>query len=90
MHLGLAIGLIAGALVVGLVFGVLIRKISAERKLGSATEQARKILEDAIKGAESTKKESIIAVFTLSQSKASPDISSMSTPARAWMSTRCA
>lgn len=61
MHLGLAIGLIAGALVVGLVFGVLIRKISAERKLGSATEQARKILEDAIKGAESTKKESIIA-----------------------------
>ena len=61
MHLGLAIGLIAGALVVGLGFGVLIRKISAERKLGSATEQARKILEDAIKGAESTKKESIIA-----------------------------
>ena len=61
MHLGLAIGLIAGALVVGLGFGVFIRKISAERKLGSATEQARKILEDAIKGAESTKKESIIA-----------------------------
>ena len=61
MHLGLAIGLIAAALVLGLGFGVVIRKVTAERKLGSATEQARKILEDAIKGAESTKKESIIA-----------------------------
>jgi hypothetical protein len=56
MPLGLAIGLIAGALVVGALVGFIIRKISAESKLGSAEEQARKILEDAIKNAENAKK----------------------------------
>lgn len=50
-----------GALLVGCVLGFIIRKTSAERKLGSAEEQARKILEDAIKNAESAKKESIIS-----------------------------
>ena len=57
----LAIALIAVALVVGLAVGFIIRKILAEKKLGSAEDQARKILEDAIKSAESAKKESIIA-----------------------------
>ena len=61
MPLGLAIGLIAGALVIGALVGFIIRKISAESKLGSAEEQARKILEDAIKNAENVKKESIIS-----------------------------
>ena len=61
MPLGLAIGLIAGALVIGALVGFIIRKISAESKLGSAEEQARKILEDAIKNAENAKKESIIS-----------------------------
>ncbi len=61
MDLGLAIGLIAGALVVGLAVGFMIRKISAEGKIGSAEDQARKILEDAIKNAENAKKESIIS-----------------------------
>ena len=61
VELWLAIVLAAAALLVGLLIGIIVRKVSAERKLGSATEQARKILEDAIKGAESTKKESIIA-----------------------------
>ena len=55
-----AIGAVAGALV-GIVLGVLIRKMSAEKKVGSAEEQARKILEDAIKDAESKKKEAIIS-----------------------------
>ena len=59
--LGLSIGLIAGALVIGALIGFIIRKISSERKLGSAEEQARKILEDAIKNAENAKKESIIS-----------------------------
>ena len=36
-------------------------KVLAEKKLGSAEEQARKILEDAIRNAESAKKESILA-----------------------------
>ncbi len=57
----LAIGLIAAALLVGVLVGFIVRKVFAEKKLGSAEEQARKILEDAIKNAESAKKESIIA-----------------------------
>ena len=61
MALGLAIGLISAALVLGLLVGFIFRKVLAEKKLGSAEEQARKILEDAIKNAESVKKESIIA-----------------------------
>ena len=61
MELWLAIILIAAALVVGLAIGFIMRKVIAEKKLGSAEEQARRILEDAIKGAESAKKESIIS-----------------------------
>ena len=57
---GIAIGAAAGALL-GIVVGIFIRKISSEKKLGSAKEQARHILEDAIKNAESAKKESIIS-----------------------------
>ena len=58
--IGIAIGAPAGA-IVGIVAGILIRKASAEKKLGSAEQQARHILEDAIKNAESAKKESIIS-----------------------------
>ena len=61
INLFLAIGLIAAALVIGAVVGFILRKMAAEKKLGSAEEQARKILEDAIKNAESAKKESIIS-----------------------------
>ena len=61
MDLIVAIALIAAALVVGVLVGFIGRKVFAEKKLGSAEEQARKILEDAIKNAESAKKESIIA-----------------------------
>jgi len=61
IKIGLAIILIAAALILGAGVGFIVRKIVSERKLGSATEQARKILEDAIKNAESAKKESIIA-----------------------------
>ena len=51
---------VAVALVVGAVVGFVIRKVTAESKIGSAEEQARKILEDAIQNAESTKKASIL------------------------------
>ncbi len=57
----LAIVLIIVALIVGVAVGFIVRKVTSERKLGSAEEQARKILEDAIKNAESAKKESIIS-----------------------------
>ena len=61
ISLFLAIGLAAAALLIGLLIGIVIRKAVAEKKLGSAEDQAKKILEDAIKNAESVKKESIIA-----------------------------
>ena len=57
----LAIVLIVAALAIGLALGFILRKIGAEKKIGSAEEQAKKILEDAIKNAENAKKESIIA-----------------------------
>ena len=50
-----------GGAVVGAVVGFVIRKLSAEKKIGSAEEQAKHILEDAIKNAETTKKEAIFA-----------------------------
>ena len=54
--IGAAVGLVVGAAV-----GFIIRKSIAEKKIGSAELQARHILEDAIKNAESAKKESIIS-----------------------------
>ena len=57
----LAVILIIVALAVGLAIGFILRKISAEKKIGSAEEQAKKILEDAIKNAENAKKESILS-----------------------------
>ena len=56
----LAIGIAAG-LIVGIIAAVMIRKFVIEKKIESAKKQAREILEDAIKTAESTKKESVIA-----------------------------
>ena len=61
INLILALVLIIVALVVGVIIGFIIRKLGAEKKIGSAEEQARKILEDAIKNAENAKKESIIS-----------------------------
>ena len=61
IKLVLAIIIAACALAVGLVIGIIIRKLSAEKQLGSAREQAKNILEEAIKSAESAKKESIIS-----------------------------
>ena len=52
---------IGGGAVVGFVASILIRKFFVEKKIESAKKQAKDILEDAIKTAESTKKESIIA-----------------------------
>ena len=61
INLILAIIIPIVALIIGVVVGFIIRKMGAEKKIGSAEEQARKILEDAIKNAENAKKESIIA-----------------------------
>ena len=56
----LAVG-IAGGAVLGILVGFIARKVIAEKKLGSAEEQAKHILENAIKNAETTKKEAIFA-----------------------------
>ena len=56
----LAVGIAGGALV-GILVGFIARKVVAEKKLGSAEEQAKHILENAIKNAETTKKEAIFS-----------------------------
>ena len=61
INLILAIVLIVVALGVGLAIGFILRKVAAEKKIGSAEEQAKRILEEAIKNAENAKKESIIS-----------------------------
>ena len=38
----------AGALVVGAALGVLVRKMTSEAKLGSAEEQAKRMLDEAM------------------------------------------
>ena len=61
MEIWLAIILIVVAAVAGVAVGFLVRKSIAEKKIGSAEEQANRLLEDAMKSAESAKKESIIS-----------------------------
>lgn len=58
--LALVIGGVGGILV-GTLVGFIIRKKIAEGSIGSAEEQAKHILEEAIKNAESSKKEAIIS-----------------------------
>ena len=61
METWLAIILIVVAAVAGVAIGFLVRKSIAEKKIGSAEEQANRLLEEAMKSAESAKKESIIS-----------------------------
>ena len=51
----------AGALIVGTAIGYMIRKGLAEAKLGSAEQQAKRMLDDAMKNAESVRKESVLS-----------------------------
>ena len=53
------IGAVAGILL-GMIFGIFYRKRIAEAKIGSAEEQAKKILEDSIRTAEAKKKEILV------------------------------
>ncbi len=48
------------ALAIGIILGVIIRKIIAEAKIKSAEIEAKRILDDAVKTAESQKKEAIV------------------------------
>ncbi len=60
MSIGLAIGLIAAALLLGLVIGVLMRRMIAEKKIGSAEAEAKRILSDCGRRAEALKKEKLL------------------------------
>ena len=58
-YLELALGLIVG-LIAGSLLGIIYRKKIFEAKIGSAEHEAKRILNDAMKAAESKKKESLI------------------------------
>ena len=51
---------IAVAAVLGFLFGVLYRKKVAEREIQSAEEEAKRIINEAIKTAESKKREALV------------------------------
>ena len=53
----IAVGIAAVCAVVGVVLGIIIRRSIAEKQIGSAEAQARQLLEDAIKAAETKRKE---------------------------------
>ena len=56
------IGVIAAvvALVIGLLAGIQYRKNTAEKEIGSAEEEAKRIMNEAIRGAESKKREALV------------------------------
>ncbi len=60
MSEGLAIALIAAALALGLAVGFFLRRIIAEKKIGSAEREAKRILADCTQQAESLKKEKLL------------------------------
>ena len=60
INIGLAIGLIAAALVLGSVVGFILRRMIAEKKIGSAEAEAARILNDCAQQAEALKKEKLI------------------------------
>jgi ribonuclease Y len=60
MELWLALVIAVGMLAVGMLVGFILRKNVAEKKIGSAETQATKLLEDAIKTAETKRKEMIL------------------------------
>ena len=57
--IGGIIGIVIGA-VVGVAVGYIIRKKSAEKRIGSAEAQAKRLLEDAMRTAESKRKELVL------------------------------
>ena len=60
MELWLAIVLIVAFCVIGFVSGMTYRKKVAEREISSAEDEAKRIINDAIKGAESKKREALV------------------------------
>ena len=59
MVTGIIIGIIIGV-IAGTVIGIMYRKNVSERKIGSAEEEAKRIINDSIKTAESKKREALL------------------------------
>ena len=59
MVIGIIIGIIIGV-IAGTVIGIMYRKNVSERKIGSAEEEAKRIINDSIKTAESKKREALL------------------------------
>ena len=57
-YIALIIGV--ACIVVGVIAGIIIRRAVAEKQIGSAEQQAKKLLEDAIKAAETKRKEYLL------------------------------
>jgi len=57
LHWWIAVAIGVGTAAIGIVLGIIIRKNIAEKQIGSAEAQAKKLLEDAIKAAETKRKE---------------------------------
>ena len=57
LHWWIAVVIGACTAAVGIVVGIILRKTVAEKQIGSAEAQAKKLLEDAIKAAETKRKE---------------------------------
>ena len=57
--IGIIIAAIAG-IIVGVIAGILYRKNIAEKEIGSAEEEAKRIINDSIKAAESKKREAVL------------------------------
>ncbi|MCQ2770257.1 MAG: ribonuclease Y [Clostridia bacterium] len=55
----IAIGLVVGV-IAGIFVGIVIRKKTAEKEIGSAEQEAKRIVEDAVKEGETKKKELIV------------------------------
>ena len=53
-------GLAVGAAVIGIPLGIQIRKQTAEKEISSAEEEAKRIINEAIKSAESKKREALV------------------------------
>ncbi len=60
MELIIGISCAAGGILLGFIFGFVIRMKTAEKKVGNATLQANQILEDAIRNADARKKEALL------------------------------
>ena len=65
LYIGIGAAVAVVALICGVFLGMARRKRIAEAAIGSAEEQARKILEDALKSAETKKKEALLNKMVL-------------------------